>query len=128
MFRSSFLVLFEATGGFIVTVLNGDLIKLFEGDAGLQIPVGLGQGFELVIVGHQVGVGIALSAPPLAVDDLVDDLLGEETGPVKVELGGEDLEGNGIDLLGHVVPAEGTHPVGRHSAGAARQPSSGLSD
>jgi hypothetical protein len=69
---------------------------LFEGDAGLEVLLGLGQGFELFVGGHEIGVGIALA--PFALG--VDDRLGEEAGAVEVEVGGEDADGEDVDPRG----------------------------
>ena len=57
---------------------------------------GVGQRLELLVGGHDVGVAVALAYSAARVDLLG----GEEAGAVEVEIGREDLLGEGVDLRG----------------------------
>ena len=74
---------------------GGDGVELVEGGPRLEAVGGVGQRLELLVGGHDVGVGVALADAALGVDDFD----GEETGAVEVQVGREDLLGEGVDAL-----------------------------
>ena len=60
--------LVEESRGLVVAVLHGDVVRLFEGESGLEVLLGLGQGFEFFVGGYEIGVGIALAPFVLGVE------------------------------------------------------------
>ena len=62
--------LVEASGGLIIRPGVGDLIQLPDGDGGLEVLAGLGQGFALLIPGHHVLVAVAFTQASLVIDFL----------------------------------------------------------
>ena len=74
---------------------GGDGVELVEGGPRLEAGGGVGQRLELLVGGHDVGVGVAFADAALGID-FID---GEETGAVEVQVGGEDLLGEGVDAF-----------------------------
>lgn len=79
--------LVELAGGFIIGLFEGDCIQGLEGDVGFEEGRGVGQGLEFFIGGHHVFIAVALGEAALG----VDDVLGEATGAVEIEVWGLDV-------------------------------------
>jgi len=92
--KEFFARLIEQVSGFIIGLFEGDFIQCLEGNAVFEERLGIGQGFELFIRGHQVFVAVTLGDPAF----VVADLLGEETGAVEVKVRGKDVPGEIVDL------------------------------
>ncbi len=76
----------------------GDLVEFGEALAGLQEPLGVGHGLQLLVGRRHV-------PPPVPAADLavaVADLGGEQAGMVVVQLRREHALGEGVDLWGEV--------------------------
>ena len=91
--------LIEVPGSIIVAYGMGDVIQHLEGDAGFEVLSGVGQGFQLLIGSHYLVVAVTLSNPAL----VIDFLGGEEAGAMEVEIEGEHLLGEAVDLLGETT-------------------------
>ena len=86
--------LVELASGLIIGLFQGDFIQFLESDVGFEERFGVGQGVELFIRRHQVFVAVTLGDPAL----VVDDFFWEETRPVEVEVRGQDVQGEVVDL------------------------------
>ena len=71
----------------------GLCIQVSEADAGSEELAGLRQGLELVVGRHHGLVAVTFAQAALG----VEVFLREEAGPVEVQVGREDGEGEGLD-------------------------------
>ena len=102
--------LVEEASGLIVADGVGDVIELSEGDAGFEVGFGIREGLELLVWGHHLFVAIAFTKAAL----VIDFLGGKEAWSMEVEVRGEDVLSEVIDLLSEAAGDMGVAEVFAH--------------
>lgn len=90
----------KKVGSIIVAALAGDCIQLLEGDAGLEVALGFGQGFQFLVRRHHVLVAVVFAELAFGIDRFGGESVARGlAGSMEVEILGENAAGEGVDLV-----------------------------